>query len=138
MGTLSRTQKIILLVLAFLDLAVIGGLAAIVITSSRAPAQAPLPTARPTMRVVATYARPHPADSAKAASVCAKQSHHRQCLRIATLPREYKWGRNSKLGPQTESGALAVQNRTCPLAITASAHSGYLLLTFARGDLAFN
>ena len=41
MGTLSRTQKIILLVLAVLDFAVIGGLAAIVITSSLRPAQAP-------------------------------------------------------------------------------------------------
>lgn len=45
MSTLNRTQKIILLVLALLDVAVIGGMAAIVITSMRrsAPA-APSPT----------------------------------------------------------------------------------------------
>jgi hypothetical protein len=63
MGALSRTQKIILLVLAFLDFVVIGGLAAVVITSSRVPAQAP-PTATTgaTRRVVATWT-PQPTET---------------------------------------------------------------------------
>ncbi|MBN1246459.1 MAG: hypothetical protein JXC32_02320 [Anaerolineae bacterium] len=63
MGTLSRTQKIILLVLAFLDFVVIGGLVAIMVTSSRAPAQAPpTPTARATKNIVATWT-PRPTET---------------------------------------------------------------------------
>ncbi len=62
MGTLSRTQKIILFVLAVLDIAVIGGLAAIVITSSRVPAQVPpTSTAETTADVAPTWTpRPTP------------------------------------------------------------------------------
>ncbi|MGC9521637.1 MAG: hypothetical protein ACP5HG_07110 [Anaerolineae bacterium] len=47
MGALNQTQKIILLVLAVLDVVVIGGMAAIVITSRGAPAD-PAPVASPT------------------------------------------------------------------------------------------
>ena len=61
MRTLSRTQKIILLVLALLNVAVIGGMAVIVITSMRAPAQAPpVPTAAVTTDVLAATWTPTP------------------------------------------------------------------------------
>jgi hypothetical protein len=58
MTALSRTQKTILLVLAVLDFMVIGGMAAIVINSLRAPAQAPPPietSVPPTQAVAATW-----------------------------------------------------------------------------------
>lgn len=64
MRALSQTQKIILLVLAVLDIIVIGGLAAVVITSSRIPAQTP-PTATMTKAVtpeIATWT-PQPTET---------------------------------------------------------------------------
>jgi hypothetical protein len=58
MGALSRMQKTVLLVLAVLNLIVIGGMATIVIRSMRAPAQSPPITATstpPTQTVAATW-----------------------------------------------------------------------------------
>ncbi len=58
MGALSRMQKTILLVLAVLDLVVIGGLATIVIRSTRQPAQmlpATATSAPPTQMLAATW-----------------------------------------------------------------------------------
>ncbi len=57
MSALTRTQKIILLILAVLDVAVIAGLAAIVVNATRHPAQA-LPasaTPEPTQTPAATW-----------------------------------------------------------------------------------
>ncbi len=56
MSSLTRTQRIILLILAVLDFAVIGGLAAIVIGSMRRPAAAtPAATLVPTQTPAATW-----------------------------------------------------------------------------------
>lgn len=61
MRSLSKTQKATLLVLALLDVAVIGGMIAIAITSMRTPAQAPpAPTATITTDVLAATWTPTP------------------------------------------------------------------------------
>jgi len=61
MRTLSKTQKTTLLVLALLDVAVIGGMIGIVITSMRTPALAPpAPTAAVTTDVLAATWTPTP------------------------------------------------------------------------------
>ncbi|MCJ7550030.1 MAG: hypothetical protein MUQ30_10150 [Anaerolineae bacterium] len=61
MGTLDKTQKIVLFILALLDVAVIGGMIAIVITSMRTPAQAPpAPTVAATTDALAATWTPTP------------------------------------------------------------------------------
>jgi hypothetical protein len=58
MGALNRTQRIVLLVLAVLDFVVIGGMATIVVSSMRPPAQTPpitVTSAPPTQVIAATW-----------------------------------------------------------------------------------